>query len=145
MSHIPHHRVKANQKVDLWDMGPTRPEDPAEPQKPAENLKGAEKAAAMVEYEDAMERYKDQLRAWSAARRDFKSWQEEMGGPRKVELWAPDARHAMEVEPERWKLDLPKGMKAGRAQIEAEEREAAEREALEREIEADPQFGSKGA
>lgn len=145
MSHIPHNRVKPNQKVDLWDMGPPRPDAPKEPAKPDAALKGAEKAEAEVLYEDALEAYKNELRDWSARKLEHKKWHDEKGGPRKVELWAADARHAMEAEPKRWKLDLPKGEKPGREQVEAEEREAAEREALEREIEADPQFGSKGA
>lgn len=145
MSHIPHSRVKPNQKVDLWDMGPQRPDEPKEPAKPETSLKGAEKAAAEVEYEDAMARYKDKLRAWSASRKDKRDWDDKNGGPKKVELWACDARHALTVEPERYKLELPKGQNPGRAQMEAEEAEAKEREALEREVDADPQFGSKGA
>lgn len=144
MSHIPHNRVKGNQKVDLWDMGPPRPEAPKEPEKPNPKLTGAEKAEAEVLYEDALEAYKNDLRNWSSTKLAHRKWHEEMGGPRKVELWAADARHAMTVEPERWKLDLPKGMKPGRAQLEAEEQAAAEREAQQREVDADPQFG-KGA
>jgi hypothetical protein len=146
MSHIPHNRVKPNQHVDLWDMGPTRPEPPKPPAEPDKaKLKGADLAAAEVEYEDAMDRYKDALRGWTAAKKSHRDWHDEMGGPRKVEHWAADARHALTAEPDRWKLDLPKGMKPGQAQIEAEEREAAERDAMEREVELDPQFGSKGA
>lgn len=145
MSHIPHSRVKANQKVDLWDMGPPRPDAPKEPTKVDPKLTGAEKAEAEVLYEDALEAYKNDLRNWSATKAAHRQWHEKQGGPRKEELWAADARHAMTVEPDRWKLDLPKGTKPGRAQIEAEQQQAAEREALEHEVEADPQFGSKGA
>ena len=142
MSHIPANRIKGNNKVDLWDLGPSAPTEPKEPAKPDSALKGAEKAAAEVEYEDAIENYKDELRAWSAARKDRRNWNEEMGGPRKIELWGCDARHAMTVEPDRYKLDLPKNMKPGRAQVEAEAREMAEREARERDVANDPQFGS---
>jgi hypothetical protein len=135
--------IKPNNKVDLWDFGPQRAGEPVEPQKPDEKLKGAEKAAAEVEYEDALDLYKDQLRAWSASRKANKAWHEEKGGPVKVELWAIDARHAMEVEPLRYRLDLPKSVKPGRAQLEAEENARAEAEALERARSTDPQFGNK--
>lgn len=142
MSHIPSNRIKGNNKVDLWDMGPQGGSEPKEPPKPDSALKGAEKAAAEVEYEDAMEHYKNELRAWSAARKDKRAWNDENGGPRKIELWGCDARHALTVEPDRYKLDLPKHVKPGRAQVEAEAREAAEKEARERDIAQDPQFGS---
>lgn len=145
MSHIPHNRVKPNQKVDLWDLGPQNADGPQPPEKPDAKLKGAELAAAEVEYEDAMLVYKDQLRAWSASRKDKRDWDDKNGGPRKIELWAADARHAMEVDPKRYVLDLPKGQKPGKAQVEAEEAAAKEQEALERDVAADPQFGSKGA
>lgn len=141
---IPLNRVKANNKVDLWDMGPTRPQAPEKPAEPDKaKLKGADLAAAEVEFEDAMERYKDGLRGWTAAKKAHRDWHEEKGGPRKIELWAVDATHAMSVDPERFKLDLPKGQMPGREQIEAEERAAAEQDAMLRMKEVDPQFGTR--
>lgn len=145
MSHIPSNRVKANNKVDLWDLGPQRPAEPKEPAKPDAKLQGAEKAAAEVEYEDAIEHYKDELRAWSKIRKDARTWHEDKGGPFKVELWAVDARHAMTVDPDRYKLDLPKNQKPGKAQIEAEEQARADAEQRDRARASDPQFGSAGA
>ena len=146
MSHIPSHRVKANNKVDLWDMGPPRPEAPVPPVEPDKSkLKGADLAAAEVEHEDACERYKDDLRGWTAAKKTHRDWHEDKGGPFKVELWAVDARHALTVEPDRYKLDLPKSQKPGKAQLEAEEQARAEAEQRDRARASDPQFGSAGA
>lgn len=134
-------RIKRNGKVDLWDTGPARPVAPKEPPKVDAKLTGADKAAAEVEYDDACERYKQQLRDYAAAKRAHLEWHDAKGGPVKVELWGVDARHAMEVEPNRYRLDLPKGVKPGRAQIEAEEMAQAEAGALAQAQERDPQFG----
>lgn len=136
-------RIKKNGKVDLWDTGPTRPVAPKEPAAPDEKLKGVELAAAQVEYEDALERYKNELRAFTAAKRAFTEWHDKNGGPVKVELWGVDARFALEREPDRFKLDLARNQKPGRAQIEAEEMAALEAEGLERTRASDPQFGNR--
>ncbi len=141
MSHIPFNRFKKNNKVDLWDTGPSRPIAPKEPPKPDAKLTGADKAAAEVEFEDACERYKQQLRDYATAKRAHLDWHDAKGGPVKVEFWGVDARHALEVEPERYRLDLPRGTKPGRAQIEAEEMAQAEAEAMEQAHRRDPQFG----
>jgi hypothetical protein len=139
-------RIKRNGKVDLWDCGPKRPVAPEAPVEPdASKLKGADLAAAQVEHEDALERYKQQLRDYAAAKRAHLEWHDEKGGPVKVELWGIDARHAMNVEPDRFKLDLPRGVKPGRAQVEAEEMAEAEANELNRARAADPQFGQQRA
>lgn len=144
---IPLSRVKPNGKVDLWDLGPqVAPKPPAAPEEPDKGkLKGAELAAAEVAYEDAVAAYKASLRDWNERRAHHRAWHAENGGPKKVELWGADARHAMEIEGDRYKLDLPKGQKPGQAQIEAEERAAAELEALKRAQSLDPQFGAGAA
>lgn len=134
-------RIKANGKVDVWDTGPQRPAPPAEPAKPDAKLTGADKAAAEVEYEDACERYKQLLRDYAAAKRAYLEWHDSNGGPIKVELWGVDARHAMEIEPDRFKVDLPRGVKPGRAQIEADQMAEAEADAMNRARASDPQFG----
>ena|ERR1700680_801750 len=137
-------RIKRNGKVDLWDCGPSRPPAPIAPVEPdATKLKGADLAAAQVAHEDACELYKKQLRAYSAAKADFADWQETKGGPIKVELWGVDARHAMEVEPDRFKLELPRNVKPGRAQVEAEQLAEAEAENLNQARANDPQFGQR--
>jgi hypothetical protein len=134
-------RLKKNGKVDVWDTGPSRPVAPNEPEAPDAKLKGAELAAATVEHEDACERYKQELRDFTTAKKAYAEWHGVNGGPLKVELWGIDARHAMDVDPDRFKLDLPRGVKPGKAQVEAEEMAAAEAEGLDRARESDPQFG----
>ena len=138
-------RIKKNGKVDLWDIGPSRTVAPKEPAEPDAKLKGADLAAAQIEYEDACERYKQQLRDYAAAKRAHADWHEHNGGPLKVELWGIDARHALEIDPERFKMDLPKGQKPGRAQIDADEMAVAEAEGMERTRASDPQFGRQVA
>lgn len=141
---IPLHRVKNNGKVEIWDLGPqVEPKPPAAPIEPdATKLKGAEFAAATVEYEDACERYKSALRTWTASRKAHFAWADDKGGPIKIEMWGVDARWALEKEPARYKLDLPKGARPGKAQIEADERAAVEIEELKRARALDPQFGA---
>lgn len=141
MSQIPLHRVKPNSKVDIWDLGPKRPEAPKEPTPVDAKLKGAELAVAQVEYEDAFELYKSELRAYTALKREHQRWHGMNGGPVKVELWGADATHAIAVEPDRYKLDLPKNMKPGKAQLDAEEMARAEGLELAAIRERDPNFG----
>lgn len=138
---IPVQRVKQNSKVDIWDLGPKRPDAPKEPAPVDAKLKGAELAIAQVEYEDAIDFYKRELRAYAALKREHEGWHRGNGGPVKVELWGVDARHALDLEPERYKLDLPRGQKPGKAQIDAEEMAKAEGIALEQARDRDPNFG----
>lgn len=136
---IPLNRVKLNGKIDLWDLGPqVEPKPPAAPEAPDTKLKGAELAAAELEYEDACELYKFALRRYTAAKRDHLAWLEQKGGPVKVELWGVDAAEAMKIEPDRFKLDLPKGAKAGRAQREAEELAAIQADEIRQARSKDP-------
>lgn len=128
---IPLNRVKNNGKIDLWDLGPqVAPKAPPPPEAVSEKLKGPDLAAAELEYEDACEIYKDHLRAYSVARKAHLAWAEQKGGPVKIELWGVDARHAIETEPDRFMLDLPKGTKPGKAQAEAEAMAAIEADEL---------------
>ena len=60
-------------------------------------------------------------------------------GPVVVELWAVDARHALDVDKDRWRLELPKNAKPG----EAEKRRLADL-AAQNELEgADPHYGAQ--
>lgn len=137
---IPLNRMKSSGKVELWDLGPQfAPKPPAAPEEPDKaKLRGAELAAAEVAYEDACDHYRDQLRAYNEARKAHRAWQEKNGGPVKVEFWGVDAREAMELEPDRYILDLPRGARPGKAQLEAEERQAAEIEELKKAASLDP-------
>lgn len=69
---------------------------------------------------------------------EFKAWEEQYGGPVRVEQWAVDARHSLSVEPKRYKLTLPKGDEPGRYQKDLDAQAATEGEAQEA---ADPHYG----
>lgn len=135
--------VKPNDHVDLWDIGPVRVEPPKAPVEPIEgkDLKGADLALAKIHYEDALETYRTDLRTYGEAKKQFKVWHDQNGGPVKVSLWSTNAVDALTYDPERYFLDLPKGLKPGKAQAEndriAEMSEAELNEAREK----DPQFG----
>lgn len=135
--------VKPTDHVDLWDLGPVRVSAPVPPTEPVESkdLKGADLALAKIHYEDALEDYKLALRAYGAAKTEHSKWHQANGGPRKVELWSTDAVHALTADPERYFLELPKGQKPGRAQIEADERAAMTEQELQDAREKDPVFG----
>ena len=139
MTEIPLHRVKDNGKVELWDLGPSRPVPPSPPSDVDGRLKGHELALAQIEYEDGLEAYKIALRLYSATRRAYDLWHNTNGGPVKIEFWGVDARGALDHE--RFKLDLPRGLKPGKAQIEAEEMAKAEGAELAALRERDPNFG----
>lgn len=138
---IPQNRVKPSGKVDIWDLGPQRPDAPAEPKPVDTKLKGADLAIAEVEYEDAIDLYKRELKAYAALKREHERWHRENGGPVKFELWGIDARHAMQTDSDRYKLDLPKGAKPGKAQAEAERLAELEGVELAQARERDPNFG----
>jgi hypothetical protein len=138
---IPLHRVKDNGKIDLWDVGPSRPIPPDAPADVDARLKGHELAMAQNDYDDAMEIYMLKLREFSAEKRNFQSWHENNGGPVKIEFWGIDAIYALDNGPERFKLDLPRGVKPGKAQIDAEEMARAEGMELAAARERDPNFG----
>lgn len=142
---FPRSRIKQNGKVDLWDLGPQRAAAPQAPKAPdLDKIKdAADRALAEVEHEDAIEKHKHHLRAYGAAKREHQRWHEENGGPVKVELWAVDAKHALEVDGARYKLDLPKGAKPGAAQVEADQKAEAEKDAIDRARSSDPQFGDR--
>jgi hypothetical protein len=141
MTDIPLHRVKPNGKVDLWDMGPGRPVPPVPPAEVDGRFKGHELALAQIEYEDAMEAYKGKLRDFGLQKRAHDKWHTENGGPLKIEFWGVDARAALDKGPDRFKLELPRGQKPGRAQIEAEEMAKAEGLELDTLRDRDPNFG----
>ena len=141
MIHIHPKFVKANDHVDLWDIGPKVPTAPVVPEQPDAKLKGAELALAQIHYEDAMEDYKLALRRWGKDKADYAAWRREFGGPIKIDMWSTDAKHALEVDPERYFLELPKGIKPGKAQADADEAAAMSVAELNEAREKDPQFG----
>jgi fructosamine-3-kinase len=135
--------VKANDHVTLWDVGPVRPVAPVAPEAPAQSkdLKGADLALAQIHYEDALEDYKLALRSYGAAKIEHSKWHQANGGPLKVEQWSTDAAHALTVDPQRYFLELPKGMKPGKAQAEADRVAEMSEAELSEARDKDPQFG----
>lgn len=133
--------VKANDHVTLWDIGPKHPEAPVVPKQPDDKLKGPELALAQIHYEDAMADYKDGLRAWGLAKIAYQDWRRKFGGPVKIEQWSTDAVHSINVEPDRYFLELPKSVKPGKAQAEADEAAEMSEQELNEAREKDPQFG----
>lgn len=137
--------VKGNDHVDLWDLGPKSPVAPEVPKQPDDKLKGAELALAQIHYEDAMADYKDALRVWGKAKVDYQDWRRTFNGPAKVNhpdgMWSTDAVHALTVDPDRYFLELPKGVKPGKTQAEADEAAAMSEAELNEAREKDPQFG----
>lgn len=133
--------IKGDDHVDLWDIGPKPPVAPVVPKLPDAALKGPELALAQIHYEDAMADYKDELRAWGKAKIDYQNWRRNFGGPVKVNLWSTDAVHALNTDPDRYALELPKGLKPGKMQAEADEAAAMSETELQEARDRDPQFG----
>lgn len=141
MIHLHPKYVKSNDHVTIWDLGPKAPEAPVVPKQPDASLKGPELALAQIHYEDAMEDYKLALRTWGKAKADYAAWRREFGGPVKKEMWSTDAVHAINTEKDRYALELPKGIKPGVAQEEADRIAAMSEAELQEAREKDPQFG----
>ncbi len=140
--HIHPKYVKKDDHVDLWDVGPKPPVAPAAPEAPdATKIKGAELALAQIHYEDALEDYKLALRKWGQDKLAYQAWRREFGGPVKKDLWSTDAKHALEVDPERYFLELPRGVKPGAAQAELDRAAEMSEQELAEAREKDPQFG----
>lgn len=140
--HIFRKYVKPNDHVDLWDLGPVRPTAPDAPKEVDEKgIKGADLALAKIHYEDAMDAYKIELRAYGDRKKEHAAWHANNGGPVKVDFWSTDAVHALTTEPERYSLELPKGVKPGKAQDEADRLAAMSEQELNEAREKDPQFG----
>lgn len=135
--------IDTSDHVWLWDIGPVRVEPPKPPVEPVEakDLKGADFALARIHYEDALEDYKLSLRAYGEAKKHYSKWHTDNGGPRKVRHWSTDAVHSLTVDPERYFLELPRGMKAGKAQAEDDRIAAMSEAELTEAREKDPQFG----
>ncbi len=135
--------IDATDHVQLWDVGPVRVDPPTPPVEPVEgkDLKGADFALAKIHYEDALETYKADLRAYGEAKKAHRDWHARNGGPLKVTFWSTDAVHALTVDKERYFLELPKGQKPGKAQEEADRIAAMSDAELQEAREKDPQFG----
>lgn len=88
--------VKPNGKVNVWDSGPDEPKAPARP----------DIAEHDPEYEITRAEYEAEIAHYRALRREHEQWNARNpdGKPELIELWPPDARHAIAVDPERYEL-----------------------------------------
>lgn len=67
----------------------------------------------------------------------------EEGGPVQIVRAGILAREALGRDPERYRLELPKNVKPGPAQLEAEQRAREEADELNTDIDRDPVYGRK--
>lgn len=132
-----------NLKVQIWDLGPERPVMPKAPEEPKPGLKAAELALAQVEHEDALASYKQALRDYGVAKKEYERWQTQVGGPVELSMWSVDAADAMERQPGRFVANLPRGLKPGKAHFDNIKREEERQAELARQAERDPQFGKQ--
>lgn len=130
-------KIKPNGKVDVWDFGPGRPDEPLEPKAPGEKASVVDR----LEHKDAMAAHEDAVKSFIEMRKHHRDWHASNGGPVRIELWPADVRHALTVEPKRYFLSLPAGQKPGKAQMEADAMAAAAEEEMQRAAMSDPQFG----
>jgi hypothetical protein len=138
---LPLHRIKPNGKIEIWDMGPKEPPAPVPPASVSDDLKGPKAVVARAEYETKEKVFKKDYEAYVAASHEYVRWHDKNDGPVKVDLWSIDAIHALNVDPDRYMVDLPKNAKPGKAQIEAEERAKSQDGDLAVDRDKDPQFG----
>jgi hypothetical protein len=134
-------RIDRSGKVWIWFLGPPRPIAPTPPVEPKKTGKAADDALAEVLFEDAVGDYKKQLREYGDHKKEYDKWREMYGGPRKEYHWDIDVQHALQF-PDQWVMDLPSGMKPGKAQLAAEQQAAEEKIALQELYDRDPQFGT---
>lgn len=137
--------IKPNGMVEIWDLGPQRPESPVPPVSPKMTGNIADQALARIEYEDLVKDYETALRSYSAARKEFDHYRQHIAGPIKCEMWPVSAKEAIERHPERWSATLPKGVKPGKAQAELDAKKAEEAAELQRLRDEDPHFGNPEA
>ena len=102
--------------VKVWDLGPTEPDT------------------------DAFPKDSPEYKKWEKDRAAF-----DKGGPRQLEMRTFNARDAFKNDPNRYVLNLPRGVKPGPAQLELEERARAEATDLASIAARDPVFGTLGS
>lgn len=152
--------------VELWYLGPERPRPPQQPQSPfpdeavkfrntgeafLERPTTAEEDLALDRYSEAVHKYRRRdLPHYKRLRDEYDAWQENTGGPVKVLLWAVDAKILLERQakgdlPTRYHKILPRNVRPGHLQREADRRAEIEAEQRQRDVERDPHFGAQAA
>lgn len=131
--------------VKIWDLGPAEVEVPEKPELPKGKEGSAEFDLAMIDFRSALADYETALKAYGQARKDFAAWHDTYGGPYQVEMYSVNAREAIQIEPTRYMVELPKGRKAGKFHLSEQQRLKDERASFANMIKRDPVFGSQGA
>lgn len=133
-----------NLKVNVWDIGPVRPDPPEAPVAPKEG-KGHDYDLSMIRYEDAMVDYRAALRVYGDQLKAHRDWGTRYGGPILHEMWTVDADDSLANDPSRYFKTLPKGMKPGKGYDEAQRQKQARDAEIAEAERRDPQFGQSAA
>jgi|SRR5882757_5503026 len=131
--------------VKIWDLGPDAPEPPAKPELPKGKEGSPEHDLALIDFKADLAKYEDGLKAFGQAKKDFTAWHTTYEGPYQIEMYSVDAREAIQIAPDRYVIELPKGRKAGKWHIEEQQRQKAAQRSFARTVASDPIFGSQGA
>lgn len=131
--------------VRIWDLGPKAPVIPAKPALPEGKEGTPAHDLALIEFEGELASYKTALTAYGAEKKAFAEWHATYQGPYLFETHSVNAREAIQIEPERYMVDLPKGRKPGKWHQEQVQREADQRRTFAQTVARDPVFGTQGA
>jgi hypothetical protein len=131
--------------VRIWDLGPRQPMIPDKPDLPEGKEGSPAHDLAMIEFESALENYKTALKAYGAEKKAFAEWHKTYAGPYQFETHSVNAREAIQIEPERYVAELPKGRKPGKWHQDNLQHEAEQRRTFAQIVARDPIFGSQGA
>lgn len=131
--------------VKIWDLGPKAPELPARPALPEGKEGTPAHDLAMIDFRAELSAYETGLLAYRYEKTEFDRWHKEFAGPYRFETHSVNAREAIQIDPERYVAELPKGRKPGKWHHEQLEREEAARRTFAQTVARDPIFGNQGA
>jgi hypothetical protein len=131
--------------VRIWDLGPKTPVIPAKPALPEGKEGTPAHDLALIDFEGELANYKTALAAYGKEKKDFAEWHLKYAGPYQFETHSVNAREAIQIEPDRYTAELPKGRKPGRYHQEQVQREADTRRTFAQTVARDPVFGNQGA
>lgn len=131
--------------VRIWDIGPKAPTVPEKPALPEGKEGTPAHDLALIEFEGELANYKTALAAYGREKRDYAEWHRVYKGPYQFETHSVNAREAIQIEPERYVAELPKGRKPGTWHAEQEQLREANRRTFAQTVARDPIFGSQGA
>jgi len=125
----------------IWDLGPEPPKPPAAPEQPKGKDGDPDYELAKLHYVQALEGYKIDLQAYGRQRDEYQRFARENGGPIQIERWGVEVEEAMARDPNRYRRELPRGMKPGKAHFDNIERQRLRADEMEADRRRDPQFG----